>query len=628
MSFARNFALGQQIGKGLVETYQTAKQQKEFEEIQKATPQYSEGYTAQDGEQLRAMANARDPDGNPYYKLDTTPEGGYNVRNNFEYAGPDGQTVRSGGSVGLQPRRVADFLGQRYEGDLTPERIEGLRARAMASAVAKTDPIRGMGLMQQVKAGERDDIRAGQETWRFGREQTRAGREDADNADKDAVKDGIKQWWDKRLAGPDGQTRAPTMDDYMAASQFRAAALFKAGKHEEAVAASQQYLQGAAAQIQLQTAQRDEALGRAAAAASSGDFNAVKDFYNQFIPDGARVTDVRRNKDGTIQITRETIDGSALPPTVLKDMGEVMSALSTFKDPMALYRYTQQQFLNDLKVREVAATEKVAGAKVTEAEATAGLRRAQAGGIRDATANRAAAAKVMEEFDSLTPDEQMGPRGQGLIQRFNTLNVKNGATVPLGAKGGGGAAGLRYQTDNLWADTEKTLRGNNTPLDQIQAQRNQFYAMRGFAPESELNVLFSGRDEKGTKLTREYVESFKRQYPNTPIDESQLKWLNKAGPKEPEKTGGLNTSGYTPPPGSPAAKAAENRKRQADETAKAEGVRRDNLARATEESNKTMGSIPRERFEEDRKSMSKAELRRRYGNGAGLTDEQFAFMMK
>lgn len=159
MSFARNFALGQQIGKGLVDTYQTAKQQQEFEDIQNARPEYSQGYTAQDGEQLAAIANAKDAQGNPYYSLDAKPDGTYGIRSNFQVQGANGQMVTPE-SVGIQQRNVATFLGQRYDADqLTPERLEGLRARALAGAVSRTDPIRGLGLMQSIKAGERDDLR-------------------------------------------------------------------------------------------------------------------------------------------------------------------------------------------------------------------------------------------------------------------------------------------------------------------------------------------------------------------------------------------------------------------------------------------------------------------------------------
>ena len=165
MSFARNFALGQQIAQTALDTYDRARQQREFSDIQTAKPEESQGYTAQDGAQLEAIANAKDANGNPYYQVEAQPGGNYGIRANFEYAGNDGQMVPPGAVTGIQQRRVADFLGNRYDAEqLTPERLDALRGRALAGVISKTDPIRGLGLMQQLKAGEREDQRFAWET--------------------------------------------------------------------------------------------------------------------------------------------------------------------------------------------------------------------------------------------------------------------------------------------------------------------------------------------------------------------------------------------------------------------------------------------------------------------------------
>lgn len=159
MSFARNFALGQQIAKTAMDTYDQARQNKEFADIQNARPEFSEGYTAEAGDQLAALANARDQQGNPYYQLEARDNGSYGLR----MRGEDGAYNPVEGAT-FAPRQVGDFLGQRYTAEsLTPDRMEGLRARAMAGALSKTDPIRGIGLLQQVKSGERDDERFGWE---------------------------------------------------------------------------------------------------------------------------------------------------------------------------------------------------------------------------------------------------------------------------------------------------------------------------------------------------------------------------------------------------------------------------------------------------------------------------------
>lgn len=46
--------------------------------------------------------------------------------------------------------------------------------------------------------------------------------------------------------------------------------------------------------------------------------------------------------------------------------------------------------------------------------------------------NRAEAGKLVEKWNELTPEEQAGPKGLALQREFNMLNVKAGATVPLG----------------------------------------------------------------------------------------------------------------------------------------------------------------------------------------------------
>jgi hypothetical protein len=78
---------------------------------------------------------------------------------------------------------------------------------------------------------------------------------------------------------------------------------------------------------------------------------AVKDFYNQFIPDGARVTDVKRGANGQVVIQRETLDGRPMPETVMKDTGQLAAGLAAFKDPMAVYQWSQNEFKNTLALR-------------------------------------------------------------------------------------------------------------------------------------------------------------------------------------------------------------------------------------------------------------------------------------
>ena len=167
MSFARNFALGQQIAQTALDTYETAREKSRLRGISEAKPtEIENAYTSQDAEQLRALANAKDAQGNPYYNLQANPDGSYGLKTNFEYQGQDGQMVQPGGvATTFAPRSsVVEFMGTRYAPeDLNEDRIAGIRARAMADVVAERDPVRGLQMRQSIKASERDDIRFGWE---------------------------------------------------------------------------------------------------------------------------------------------------------------------------------------------------------------------------------------------------------------------------------------------------------------------------------------------------------------------------------------------------------------------------------------------------------------------------------
>lgn len=435
MSLARRFSEGSAAAGEIIDNYQNVKRQRERREVMDAKPVESEGFTAADDERVDAMARAVNPEtGEPYYNVQGSGSG-LQVRSNFAYAGADGQQIEPGGTVGIAPRRVSDFLGARTEGSFTPEQMDRMRYAKLADVEAQYDPVKGLQMRRENRNMEREDRRFEQEDYRFGREKKKGEREDRDFEADEAAKAASTEWWKKRLTGADGAQREATMDDFMAGTQYRAYQLFKAGRHDQAGAAMKDYMQGAASQIQLQTAQRNEALGKVAAAAANGDLGPMKEFYNRFIPDGAKVTDVQRDpKTGAISISRISDDGRKLAPTVLKDIGQTLSVLNTFNDPMALVKYTRDSFLEGLKEREVKTNERVADAKIMEAGATAGLRAKQGAALDRATSNEATLVDLRSQYAALTDEEKAGPEGRGLIQRFNLANIKAGAAVPLGAQ--------------------------------------------------------------------------------------------------------------------------------------------------------------------------------------------------
>lgn len=405
-SFNQTYGLVNKIG----EDYEMGK-------VAAAKPEQSVGFTAEQGKDLEAAATRGDTvhydDANKSYVVSPQmPEG---------QAGP------------AMPRAVAqqgvtDFMGQRTAGSMNEDQIGAARMRAMAGVKSKYDPEAGLKMMREVKQSERDDQR-----WTF--DKARGEREMKLNAEQDADREvmrGIEkdtgEWFSQRLANPDGTQRAATIDDHLASSQMRASKLMAAGKTE----AAGNVLKDASAQslvkIQLQSAERTEAIGTTAAALAAGDLGAVKNFYNKFIPDGANVTDVQRGAGGQLVIQRETADGRKLPPQTLKDTGQMLAALTSFKDPMALYNWSQNEFKNNLTLKADARADRAEGRAAMMAGATLGDR-AEAKGEKRAKAD--AAVELFKEKNPNATEAQLSAVKYGILKAVPEVDGNAPAQVKL-----------------------------------------------------------------------------------------------------------------------------------------------------------------------------------------------------
>ncbi len=168
MSFARNFAAGQQIAQNAMDTFNTARRNRDLRRIADARPQELSGFSEADADQMRAMSQAINPEtGQPYYQFEDNGQGGLNVRNNFAFQGQDGQMVEPGSTQGLRQRPLTEFLGRRYDTPLTEQQMDAARYRAKADVLGRDDPILGMRMRRELRQDDRDD-------WRFGVEQQRA----------------------------------------------------------------------------------------------------------------------------------------------------------------------------------------------------------------------------------------------------------------------------------------------------------------------------------------------------------------------------------------------------------------------------------------------------------------------
>ena len=332
--FVRNFGLAYDTTRRVGDDIQLA-------QIANAKPEQSQGFTTEDQRQLEAISNAKDAEGNPLYTVTNNEDGSRTVATTAD------PSMRGT----IAQKGVTDFLGKRTEGTLTDDQITSARQQAMAGVISRTNPVVGMQMLNSIKQGLRDDQRFG---WEQATNERALRKADQADADEEAIRGAdaaTSEWLQNRLRGEDGTTRAGTVDDHLAASSFRAMKLAEAGRLNEASQVYRDYAAQSMIKLQMEAASRDEALGKASAALAAGDLDGVKDFYNRFIPDGAHVTSVKRDKGGQIVIERETSDGRKLPSTVMKDTGQLASALTAFKDPMAIYNYAQNEFRNNLAIR-------------------------------------------------------------------------------------------------------------------------------------------------------------------------------------------------------------------------------------------------------------------------------------
>ena len=327
--FGRGLLQGQGFAMNMLKAYEMGQSMQEdgerkqaLSEIASAKPAESTGFTADQGRQLEGLAKQG-------YAIDfNTGKSAYVARN----AAGDTKTVAMQG--------VTDYMGERSAGTLSREQQDSTRMLAMADVIGKTDPARGIQMRQQVQQGNHAAKRQARE------EKTWAREDDVERIDGEL---GAK--FKQSLVGPDGQPRAATADDYLANQQERAFALQQAGHSKAADAAIKEHMALSHVKIQMDAAGRKEAAGKAAAAIAAGDYSVAAEFYNRYVPSGAKVTSIEAGKNGQIVMNRTGLDGRPMEPMTVKNQGEALAMLRALDDPMALYQYSQGEFQNQLRLR-------------------------------------------------------------------------------------------------------------------------------------------------------------------------------------------------------------------------------------------------------------------------------------
>lgn len=408
-----DFIRGYQMGRQMVLDSRAEAERQEMAKIGQAKPEESEGFTAEQGEQLRAAA-----DSGQYDIGFDQPQGTYTVR------------PRAGGETGLiAKQRVTDFLGERVAGSMTDRQQNDARARAMAGVLTRSNPLAGLRMQREIEQAQRTDKLQDLQMRDLERRDRAGARGESDIELMHTIDNDVGKAIEQRLAQPDGTQRAMTVDDHLYGTQLRAGRLLAAGRANEAGQAIKDYQAQAFAKINLQTAERNEALGQAVAAMNAGDLSKVRDFYNTYIPDGMQVTDVARDpKSGAVVIKRSTLEGGAAPDFTLRDTGQLTAALATFKDPMAVYNWSQNEFQNNLRLN----ADRRADAQLhlsVNADRRAGANAARAAG--DGLAKSEAAVALYKENNPGATQAQLEAVRRGVLDAVPQAGKNAPAEVKL-----------------------------------------------------------------------------------------------------------------------------------------------------------------------------------------------------
>lgn len=339
------FTRGFHGGASMVHAYNEASKKDELSKLSKE--QETKSFTVQQGQELEAISNAKDQNGNPYYKLDANSDGTYTVTPNFKDETGDAPKDYTPAQIAA---KGVTYLGKNYDAPLDENQKSAAKTAAMAGIYENYGDIEGAARVRSLAKQDRAadlSIKAAESQDR----QTKRAEEMQGKAD--AVNQDVAAYTEKFAKNPDGSDRQLTYDDHLHLGQYKAAKLMGAGLVDEASKLASQNMQFTANKIQVETAERDKALGMAAAAAATGDLSGFKTFYNKYIPDGAQTTDISAGKDGKIVVSRVGVDGEPMAPHTFKDVNELIAAAQSINKPEALYNYSNNEFHRNMQEKQV-----------------------------------------------------------------------------------------------------------------------------------------------------------------------------------------------------------------------------------------------------------------------------------
>lgn len=156
------------------------------------------GFTVEQGEQLAAVTNAKDENGNPFYNVNATEDGKYQVTPNkavFEARGADAELTNS--TANIEPGQRFTFQGKTRNTAFTEAEQDSGRMQAMAGVYSKYgDPTKALDMRQKAGQIEMQGVQklAAEQGLELGKLQIQgAERANADGQRQDAVREELSQ---------------------------------------------------------------------------------------------------------------------------------------------------------------------------------------------------------------------------------------------------------------------------------------------------------------------------------------------------------------------------------------------------------------------------------------------------
>lgn len=271
---------------------------------------------------------------------------------------PEEITVDQPGAYGPMPegqdfpsQTGTKFMGQVSATPMNEQQISEARQMAMAGIHEKYGD---SDAANRIRSGVTNNKLANMQIKAAESQERQTKRAEDLQGKADAVNQEVADYTSQFGKNPDGTERQLTYDDHLHLGQYKAARLMSAGLVEDASKLASQNMQFTANKIQVETAERDKALGLAAAAAATGDLSGFKTFYNKYIPDGAQTTDIVAQKDGKIVVSRVGVDGEPMAPHTFKDVNELIAGAQSINKPEALYNYANNEFHRSMQQKQLA----------------------------------------------------------------------------------------------------------------------------------------------------------------------------------------------------------------------------------------------------------------------------------